>query len=128
MSDDLDDRVICTACRHLWPGNRCLNHRRADLNDRDLAADFTLLPQRCPGYAPKARAQAPPMHTPAPTPKTDDDRAQTEEQLAQPTLKDNIMALTVSEGATGTYTPPEAGTFTARCCALIDLGHPDCNL
>ena len=32
------------------------------------------------------------------------------------------MALTVSEGATGTYTPPEAGTFPARCCALIDLG------
>ena len=32
------------------------------------------------------------------------------------------MALTVSEGATGAYTPPEAGTFPARCCALIDLG------
>lgn len=32
------------------------------------------------------------------------------------------MSLTVSEGATGTYTPPEAGTFAARCVALIDLG------
>ncbi len=32
------------------------------------------------------------------------------------------MSLTVSEGATGTYSPPEAGTFSARCCALIDLG------
>lgn len=32
------------------------------------------------------------------------------------------MALTVSEGATGTYSPAEAGTFSARCCALIDLG------
>ena len=32
------------------------------------------------------------------------------------------MSLTVSEGATGTYTPPEAGTFTARCVGLIDLG------
>ena len=32
------------------------------------------------------------------------------------------MSLTVSEGATGTYTPPEAGTFTARCIGLIDLG------
>jgi hypothetical protein len=37
-------------------------------------------------------------------------------------LKGHDMALTVSEGATGTYTPPEAGTFPARCCALIDLG------
>lgn len=32
------------------------------------------------------------------------------------------MSLTVSEGATGTYTPPVAGTFTARCIGLIDLG------
>ena len=71
MNDPLDDRVTCTACRHLWPGNRCLNHRHADLNERALAADFTALLQRCPGYAPKARAQAPPMHTPAPTPKTE---------------------------------------------------------
>ena len=67
MSDDLDDRVICTTCRHLWPGNRCTNYRAADLTTRDLAADFTVLPQRCPGHAPQARAQAPPpMHTPAP--------------------------------------------------------------
>lgn len=127
VAHDLDDRVICTACRHLWPGNRCLNHRRADLNDRDLAADFTVLPQRCPGYAPKARAQAPPMHTPAPTPKTetktDDDRRQTDLQPVQPIFEsDNIMSLTVSEGASAAYTPPEAGTFTARCCRLIDLG------
>lgn len=32
------------------------------------------------------------------------------------------MSLTVSEGATGTYSPPEAGTFTAVCCAITDLG------
>ena len=32
------------------------------------------------------------------------------------------MSLTVSEGATTAYAPPEAGTFTARCIALIDLG------
>ena len=32
------------------------------------------------------------------------------------------MSLTVSEGASGTYTPPEAGTFAARCVAVIDLG------
>lgn len=32
------------------------------------------------------------------------------------------MSLTVSEGATGTYTPPEAGTYPARCIGLIDLG------
>lgn len=32
------------------------------------------------------------------------------------------MSLTVSEGASGSYAPPEAGTFTAVCCAIIDLG------
>lgn len=32
------------------------------------------------------------------------------------------MALTVSEGASGAYTPAEAGTFSARCVALIDKG------
>ncbi len=32
------------------------------------------------------------------------------------------MALTVSEGATGAYSPAEAGTFSARCVALIDKG------
>lgn len=32
------------------------------------------------------------------------------------------MTLTVSEGASGTYSPPEAGTFAARCIGLIDLG------
>lgn len=32
------------------------------------------------------------------------------------------MSLTVFEGATGTYSPPEAGTFTAVCSAVIDLG------
>jgi len=33
------------------------------------------------------------------------------------------MALTVSEGSSGTYTPPEQGTYSARLCNLIDLGH-----
>lgn len=125
VAHDLDDRVICTACRHLWPGNRCLNHRRADLNDRDLAADFTLLPQRCPGYAPKARAQAPPMHTPAPTPKTetktDDDRRQTDLQPVQPIFEsDNIMIVTDTGGSA--FTPCPAGSYLARCVQLIDLG------
>jgi len=55
----LDDRVTCTACRNLWPGNRCLTHRAAGLSTRDLAADFTHLMQRCPAFAPLARAQAP---------------------------------------------------------------------
>lgn len=32
------------------------------------------------------------------------------------------MSLTVSEGAGGTYSPPEAGTFTAVCCSIVDLG------
>ena len=33
------------------------------------------------------------------------------------------MALTVSEGSSGTYIPPEQGTYSARLCSLIDLGH-----
>lgn len=32
------------------------------------------------------------------------------------------MSLTISENATTDYTPPEAGTFAARCASLIDLG------
>lgn len=32
------------------------------------------------------------------------------------------MSLTIAETGTTDYTPPEAGTFTARCCALIDMG------
>lgn len=33
------------------------------------------------------------------------------------------MSLTVSEGSSGTYTPPEQGTYSARLCNLVDLGH-----
>lgn len=125
MNDPLDDRVTCTACRHLWPGNRCLNHRHADLNERALAADFTALPQRCPGYAPKARAQAPPLHTPEPTPKTepqtDDDRAQTELQPVQPIFEsDNIMIVTDTGGSA--FTPCPAGSYLARCVRIVDMG------
>ena len=124
VAHDLDPRVLCTACRHLWPGNRCLNQRRADLTTRDLAADFTELPQRCPGFAPQARAQAPPAPTPQTEPQTDDDRAQTENNTvtAINIEKDPDMSLTVNEGSTASYTPPEAGTFPARCVKLIDLG------
>ena len=50
---DLDDRVVCTDCRHLKPGNRCLNHHHAALSTRDLAADFTQLRQHCNGFAAK---------------------------------------------------------------------------
>lgn len=57
--DPFDDRVTCTTCRHLWPGNHCLQHRRAGLTTRDLADDFTHLAQRCDAYAPLARGQAP---------------------------------------------------------------------
>lgn len=32
------------------------------------------------------------------------------------------MSLTISENTTTDYTPPEAGTFAARCASLIDLG------
>ena len=113
--DPFYDRNTCTACRHLWPGKRCLNHHRAGLTTRDLAPEFTHLAQRCPGFAP--------MERPPPTPQTETDRAQTEADTDQPIfLKDTIMSLTVSEGAAGSYTPPEAGTFAARCVKLIDLG------
>lgn len=30
--------------------------------------------------------------------------------------------LTISETSTADYTPPEAGTYAARCCSIIDLG------
>lgn len=49
--DPFDDRHRCTACKHLWPGNYCLQHRRAGLTTRDLAADFTRLAQRCAAFA-----------------------------------------------------------------------------
>ena len=58
--DPFDTRVTCTACRFLWPGNYCRNHRRAGLTTRELAADFVALPQHCPGHAPLAQPQAPP--------------------------------------------------------------------
>ena len=32
------------------------------------------------------------------------------------------MSLTIAETGTTDYTPPEAGTFTARCTSVIDLG------
>jgi hypothetical protein len=56
LSNDDDPRVTCTACRFLWPGNRCLVHRRAGLTTRELAADFIQLRQHCPGHAPLAQA------------------------------------------------------------------------
>jgi hypothetical protein len=57
--DPFDTRVTCSACRFLWPGNRCLMHRRAGLTTRDLAAEFTLLRQHCPGWAPSAAPRLP---------------------------------------------------------------------
>jgi len=59
VADLFDDRVTCTTCRNLWPGNHCLTHRAAGLSTRDLAQDFTQLMQRCPAFAPLARAQPP---------------------------------------------------------------------
>lgn len=120
MNDPLDNRVTCTACRHLWPGQRCLNHRRADLTTRDLAADFTAMPQRCPGFAPQARAQAPPAPTPQTEPQTDDDRSQTENTNVNTTNEEPDMI--VSENTTATFTPCPAGSYLARCVQLIDLG------
>ncbi len=58
--DPFDTRVTCSACRFLWPGNRCLVHRRAGLTSRELAADFVALRQHCPGHAPLAQPQTPP--------------------------------------------------------------------
>jgi hypothetical protein len=57
--DPFDTRVTCSACRFLWPGNYCRNHRRAGLTTRELPADFVALRQHCPGHAPLAQAQAP---------------------------------------------------------------------
>jgi len=57
--DPFDDRRTCTECRNLWPGNHCLQHRRAGLTTRELAAEFTALMQRCRAFAPVARAQPP---------------------------------------------------------------------
>jgi hypothetical protein len=57
--DPFDDRNTCTTCRNLWPGNHCLTHRKAGLSTRDLPAEFTHLMQRCDGFAPLARGQAP---------------------------------------------------------------------
>jgi hypothetical protein len=113
--------VTCIACRSLWPGNRCTNHAAAELTTRDLAADFTRLRQHCRGFAPIAR---PPPPAPHPRPiQTEPDRPKTEQQQSnQPILKDDIMALTVSEGA-GNYTPPDQGTYSARLVQLVDLGH-----
>lgn len=58
------DRVRCDDCTHLWPrfrsAGRCENHRAAGLPGPWLALDFAELPQRCPGFAPKQPAQAPP--------------------------------------------------------------------
>ena len=120
LGTDADDRVICTACRHLWPGKRCLNHRSAGLNHRDLAGDFTTLPQRCPGFAPMARAQAPPQ-PPAPTPKTEPDRRRpTPDRALQPFESDNTMIVTDTGGSA--FTPCPAGSYLARCVQLIDMG------
>jgi hypothetical protein len=89
------------------------------LTTRDLAPEFSVMPQRCPGFAPMER---PPPTAPPPPTQTETDRAQTDDTDQPIFLKDTIMSLTVSEGAAGSYTPPEAGTFAARCVRLIDLG------
>ena len=54
VADQFDDRVTCTTCRNLWPGDKCLAYRRAGLSTRELAPDFTLLMQRCPAWSPRA--------------------------------------------------------------------------
>lgn len=49
LADD-DTRVTCTACRHRAAGNRCNNHRRAGLMQREVGSDFANLRQHCPGF------------------------------------------------------------------------------
>lgn len=125
-ADPFDHRVTCPTCRHLWPGNRCLNHRAAGLNQPLLSAALTQLPQRCPGFTPKAR----PPPAPAPTPhrtqtkaKTDRDRRQTEPQPPSNTPRiepDTDMIVSDTGGAA--FTPCPAGSYLARCVRLIDLG------
>lgn len=125
--DPFDTRVLCSDCQFLAQRRRCLNWQAAGLRAPDVAAGIKAMRQHCPGFAPLVpTAQAPPpapAPTPRPTPTTEARPSATEPpQPVQPNTKDTDMALTVSEGATGAYTPPEAGTFPARCCALIDLG------
>ena len=118
VAPDTDTRVLCIACRNLWPGDRCLQHRRADLMTRELAADFTRQRQHCRGFAPIAR---PPPTDPHPRPtQTEPDRAKTEQQTIQPILKVTTMIVTDSGGAA--FTPCPAGSYLARCVSLIDLG------
>ena len=123
MRDPFDTRVLCSDCQHLAQRKRCMNWKAAGLQAPDVAAGIKAMRQHCPGFAPLVpTAQAPPP-IPRPTPTTEARPSATEPtQPVQPNTKETDMALTVSEGATGAYTPPEAGTFPARCCALIDLG------
>lgn len=46
---DLDDRVVCTGCRHYRAGY-CLNHRRAGLAAPEVGRALAALPQHCPGF------------------------------------------------------------------------------
>lgn len=114
----LDDRVTCTTCRHLWPGNKCLNHRRAGLNQPLLSAALTQLPQRCPGFTPKAR--------PPPAPATAPDRTQTEATTEPQYLNQTPFELDypmiISDTGGAAFTPCPAGSYLARCVRLVDLG------
>lgn len=124
--DPFDARVVCPDCQHLAQRKRCMNWKAAGLRAPEVAAGIKAMRQHCPGFAPLLPSAQGPPPAPAPTPRPTQTEARptaTEPpQPVQPILKGHDMALTVSGGATGTYTPPEAGTFPARCCALIDLG------
>ena len=124
--DPFDARVVCPDCQHLAQRKRCMNWKAAGLRAPEVAAGIKAMHQHCPGFARLLPSAQGPPPAPAPTPRPTQTEARptaTEPpQPVQPILKGHDMALTVSEGATGTYTPPEAGTFPARCCALIDLG------
>ncbi len=115
VADPLDTRVLCPACRFLWPGNRCTNHHRADLMTRDLAGDFVHLRQHCRGFAPIAR---PPPTAPHPRPIQTEPK--TEPQHPQTILKDTTMIVSDTGGAA--FTPCPAGSYLARCVSIIDLG------
>ncbi len=106
--DPFDDRVVCVQCSHLASRRRCTNWRAAHLDGPEVGA-LVELPQRCMGYLPSQ------------TTKTEAKTDSRPKPCNQPT-EELKMSLTIAEASTTDYTPPEAGTFTARCTSVIDLG------
>ena len=122
--DPFDDRVVCADCRFLVADRRCRNWRTARLDCPEVWP-IKQLPQRCPGFAPMPRAQAPPQ-PPPPNKTTTEARPTPTEPVTEPThpsTDSEDSAMIVSEATGGsTFTPCPAGSYLARCVRLVDLG------